>query len=644
MSLPVPDLDDRRFQDLVDEAKRMIPSLVPEWTNHNVADPGVALIELFAWMSEQVVYRLNQVPEKLYVEFLNLLGMTPFPASAAQVPVTFRLSGIPDGPVVVPAGTEVTTPGTGGVIFATRDDLRIIQPRVDAAVTSRGDTGFVDVLAALRYDRDTVTCFMSTPATPGDAFNLGFDVSLAGQLVELRIETAERGVGVDPVRPPIVWEVWSGEHWIPAQLLRDTTGGLNRSGAVRLVIPDGHEALVLGGIRSYWIRVRLLAAAPGQPTFSTSPKLVSVEAASLGGTTIAEHASTVRRETLGTSDGTPGQRFELTHRPVLPRRDDEEIVVVVDGQEHVYEEVPDFGVSTAIDRHVRIDGASGVVEFGPRIRYPDGTAMQHGMVPPFGAQVMMSAYRHGGGTVGNVGAETLTALRTAIPYVDSVSNLVPARGGVDAESVDEVKVRGPRTLRTGQRAVTASDYEQLTREASPQVARARCMVPDSPADPIRVLVVPTSDRDPQSFTLDDFALTNELFGVVRDHLDARRTLGALVRISAPYYQGVSVIVRLRAAAGRAPAAVRERAAEAIARYLGPLHGGPQGTGWPFDVDLTATALTSMLEDVQGVAAVDELALFEYDLRNRQRLGDARDMIPIDPGSLFLAGSNQVVVR
>ena len=55
MPLPTPALDDRTFQDIVDEAKRLIPRYCPEWTNHNVSDPGVALIELFAWMSEMVL-------------------------------------------------------------------------------------------------------------------------------------------------------------------------------------------------------------------------------------------------------------------------------------------------------------------------------------------------------------------------------------------------------------------------------------------------------------------------------------------------------------------------------------------------------------------------------------------------------------
>ena len=65
MVLPAPNLDDRTFQDIVDEAKRLIPHYTPEWTNHNVSDPGVALIELVAWMSEMVLYRVNQVPDRL---------------------------------------------------------------------------------------------------------------------------------------------------------------------------------------------------------------------------------------------------------------------------------------------------------------------------------------------------------------------------------------------------------------------------------------------------------------------------------------------------------------------------------------------------------------------------------------------------
>src|SRR5207253_983393 len=72
MSLPVPNLDDRSWKQIVDEAVRLIPRYCPEWTNHNSSDPGVTLLELYAWMTEMVLYRLNKVPEKNFLTFLDL--------------------------------------------------------------------------------------------------------------------------------------------------------------------------------------------------------------------------------------------------------------------------------------------------------------------------------------------------------------------------------------------------------------------------------------------------------------------------------------------------------------------------------------------------------------------------------------------
>jgi len=73
--IPPPKLDDRTFNDIVEEAISMIPRYAPEWTNHNPSDPGITLIELAAWMTDLLIYRLNQVPDKNYVAFLNLLGI-----------------------------------------------------------------------------------------------------------------------------------------------------------------------------------------------------------------------------------------------------------------------------------------------------------------------------------------------------------------------------------------------------------------------------------------------------------------------------------------------------------------------------------------------------------------------------------------
>src|SRR5260370_22802708 len=89
VALVAPNLDDRRFQDLVDDAKRLVQQRCPDWTDHNVSDPGVTLIEAVAAMGDQLLYRLNRVPERNYLRFLDLLGLRPFPATAAPAHVTF---------------------------------------------------------------------------------------------------------------------------------------------------------------------------------------------------------------------------------------------------------------------------------------------------------------------------------------------------------------------------------------------------------------------------------------------------------------------------------------------------------------------------------------------------------------------------
>jgi predicted phage baseplate assembly protein len=645
MTLPVPNLDDRRFQDIVDEAKLMIPRLIPEWTNHNISDPGVALIELYAWMTELTLYRLNQVPDRLYTQFLNLMGVSPFPARAAVADLTFWLSAVPDDPVVVPAGTEVATAdGASAVVFATLEDLRIDQPVLTAALTGHGEDGLRDVRDELAYDRDSVTVFPSEPLRPEDAFYLGFDRTLAGQAVELLVSTASSGIGIDPQRPPIVWEAWTGDYWVPCLVHTDDTGGLNRTGSVMLMVPHRHEPLNLGGQRCWWLRVRLVAAAPGQPAYKSSPRVNHVRVACVGGTVTAEHSELIRDEMIGRSTGEAGQVFELANRPVLSRRDGENIVVVTESDEQTWDEVADFSSSGPDDRHVVWDEALGRIRFGPAIRYPDGSIVQHGAIPPAGGSVVVRAYRRGGGAQGNVGKGTLTSMRVGIPFIDRVENIAAARGGVDPEPVANVKERGPMTLRTGQRAVTAGDYERLALESTTEVARARCLPAERPGDPVRLMVVPRVAGPPDTYTIDGFAVNERLFSTVREHLDRRRVIGSVVEITAPYYVGVSVAALVRGSTGRPPTLVRQRVLDELYTALSPLGGGVDGQGWPWGTPLTTAALVSMIGSLEGVAAVDALVMFEVDLRNGVRLGDAVDVINVDERTLLLGSRHRVVVK
>lgn len=113
MSIPVPNLDDRRFADLVLQAREQIAMTCPEWTDLSVHDPGMVLVEAFAHLTEVMLYRLNRLPERTYAEFLNLLGVARHPPAAAWTELTFtRTPGSDAGrPVTIPAGTRVASRG-----------------------------------------------------------------------------------------------------------------------------------------------------------------------------------------------------------------------------------------------------------------------------------------------------------------------------------------------------------------------------------------------------------------------------------------------------------------------------------------------------------------------------------------------------
>src|ERR1700742_3283259 len=85
-----PDLDDRTWQDIVEELRQLIPRYAPQWTDHNPSDLGISLIELFAWLVEGLIYRLNQVPDKNYLAMLNVLGVTRNPPTPATTYLTFE--------------------------------------------------------------------------------------------------------------------------------------------------------------------------------------------------------------------------------------------------------------------------------------------------------------------------------------------------------------------------------------------------------------------------------------------------------------------------------------------------------------------------------------------------------------------------
>ena len=458
-----------------------------------------------------MVYRLNRVPEKNYIKFLEMLGLQLMPANSARTELTFWLSAsLPLTPgneqtVVVPQGFEVRSELTDEeVLFTTDNDLEIVPPILEHV---RTETEFNRNFYP-RLGLETFYPFDRRRPGEGDTFYLGFNPrnNISGHILQLSFECdPTEAVGIRREDPPWVWEYLTREGiWqeiTPSKMdgEKDTTGGLNNpSGQLVLYLPLSAEPTALYGLNAFWIRCRIEQRSPLQGMYAESPRIMNIEPFSLGGITTARHSVNVEAEILGSSNGEPGQSFTLVNSPVLALQKGEtlEVEEVRDGNSVFvpWSQVDDFSRSTHFDRHFILNMANGEVQFGPSVRQPDGTVVQYGRIPENGRSIRFSRYRYGGGVSGNLPEGSLRTMLMSLAYVSRVSNLVRAVGGRDQETLDELKLRAQRELQAQRRAVTPQDFEQFTMNASRSVARARCLTPNDagsgPAGTVSVLVVP----------------------------------------------------------------------------------------------------------------------------------------------------------
>lgn len=643
--MPLPDinLDDLRFQrDLVDEARKRIVRYAPEWTEYNVSDPGITLIELFAWMTELLVYRLNRVPEKNYVRFLDMLGVRLGAAHSARALLTFRLSApFPLAPsdetvAFVPSGLEIATqetPTAPQVIFTVDESLKIQPPHVtELRSLDQFNTNWVDSVAPFLV-------FRQDPPQKGATFYIGFDPEdrLALHIIRLTFHCDRtEAYGVRRDDPPLVWEVSTGggtwEEIVPSRLPgeQDTTGGLNNEvGSLVFYLPEKTRPDFVQGLGATWIRCRYESRREGQGSFSQSPRVRRILAHTLGASTWTSNAVFQPTEDLGVSNGDPGQSWRLRNAPVLPLRQGEtlEVEEVRDGETVwvQWERVEDFSRSDEFSRHFTFDTSVGEIRLGPVIRQPNGAMRAYGRVPHVGARLRMSRYRTGGGAGGNVPAHRITQLRSAVPYIDRVYNSMAAYGGLDPESLDGAMMRARGELRAQDRAVTAEDFENLALRADRSLARVKCLVPGStgahlPPGMLELLLVPAAQ---DSVAVGDFsrlALESPLINAVQSYLDQYRLLTTTLTLREPRYIGVRVKVRIVASATTTADVAQARVIDALRRYLAPLPP-PTGDvmlpdpadegnwpGWQFGKSLYIAEIYALVQRVRGVRHVLDVQL------------------------------------
>ena len=646
MALPAPNLDDRRFQDLVDDAKRMVMRKCPEWTDHNVSDPGVTLIETFAFMTDQLLYRLNRVPDRLYIKFLELIGLRLLPPTPAAAPVTFWLSAPAVSPLTVPARTAVGTLRSEmaePVVFTTIEDLEVVPCTLTVVRTGTGKDAPTDV--SERWARgDAFPAFSGVPAVD-DAMLLGLSAAVPRCAVRVDFRGQVEGVGVDPRQPPLVWEALTSDGWVECEVTGDETGGLNRSGPVVVHVPPTHTPAVLDGTRAGWLRARVTGTEVGQPAYTASPMVHGLAAGTVGGTVDSLHAEVVLNEPLGISEGVPGQVFTVGRSPVLGGAG--EAILDVSGEDGwvQWTQVEHFADSGPDDEHFVLDAVTGMVHFGPAVREPDGAMRQHGAIPPKDSAIRLRRYTIGGGASGNVGKGSIRTLKSSIPFVAGVENRRRAQGGVDGETLEQARNRAPIMLRTRSRAVTAEDYEAIARETAPEVARVRCLTAGEEgvdAGSVRVLVVPAAARTDGRLSFPDLVPDRGVLDRIATRLDEVRLLGARVVVEPPLYRGVTVVATAISRPRVDMAQVQRDTVEALYAFLDPITGGPDGSGWEFGRPVHAGDVFGVLQRVRGVEAVEDVRLYGANPVTGER-GAECTRLELPPNSLVFSFGHQVRV-
>jgi hypothetical protein len=536
--MPLPILDNRSYQQLRDELVQRIVVYNPEWTDHNPSDPGVTLIELFAFLAENLLFRFNQIPESTWLAFLRLLQIPLRPATSAEALVrvtdaAFATRSSParldPGNVTALAGalpfellTEVTVAPWESVAVArtrvpepTTDEAReFAQVAIDAAELGPGETAAFYVNSMLPLDPSKPDAKpvdfgasvdqMIWLAALGDAaslealldktLNVGFvpdetllatDVSdpCPGEIEQTAIGALRADADAES---EVVWEISTGR--IDAQgdpvyrrleLAGDTTNGLQQRGVVRLCLPREPDDLGL-----FPFEDPMLAGTGDLPPVLDDAEQRDKTLFWLR----AWHRSPQRR--FGRVAWLGINAAEVVQR----RRAPPEFVGTgtgQPGQRHrlVHRNVVDGSLVLEVEeqpahwkRYAPVDNFDASRE-DDRHYVVDlesgevsfGDAVQ-GFVPQIGRRIRATRYDHGGGAEGNVAAKAINKLEGSGIDGLKLDNPLPARGGADAESVAASLKRLPGELRRRDRAVAVGDFRELAL-ATPgaDVGRAECL-------------------------------------------------------------------------------------------------------------------------------------------------------------------------
>jgi hypothetical protein len=677
MPFEPPNLDQRTFEQLVTEVRRRIPTFTPEWTDLNESDPGITLAQLFAFMTEQLLFQINQVPEKGLITFLKMVGAELHPATPAVADVTFTTvngATLTDTTFDLDPATRVETaappPGEKSPIaFETSVGFTVLNGELVDVLTRDCNLEFTSNKSANESTKQNFAPL--DDGKVGDELHLVFDLAPPGAFwptgsFRVRVNVAgSPDVGEPPpdefesdVPPRLAWSYSSGTKvnfdgsetvtFTDFEPASDSTDELTRSGylvfafdvptAAAFVRASDSPQLDPEAVRGRFVlRARVLR--DDAYTNEGAPRLHSIRL----NTVPARAVQTVEDEPLGASSGLPFQRFLLAHAPVVQGS----VTIEVDesteagGGTQTWVETDDLFANGPTDRVFQLIPATGEVLFG------DG---KHGKIPPPddgtvpGGNVVAKSYQFGGGKTGNVGAGTLTAVSTGSPSLPSFTstNVLSAAGGADEEPTTQGVTRAPAVVRSRFRAVSAEDFEALAKETPDvRVDRAFVLANTRPgqatgAAPGAVTVVLVPFATFESSISTPIGVPAHIAAAVLRFLEGRRLVTTEVFTRAADFRKITADVTLVTEPRASVTDTRTAVIAALNRFFHALVGGADEEGWPFGGTVFFSQVFERILSVPGVQRVEQLLLGLDD----GPLIECEDL-PLRSGELLFSGVHVV---
>jgi predicted phage baseplate assembly protein len=655
-----PALDDRSYDDLVQEMLASIPAHTPEWTSTQPGDPGRTLIELFAWLADTILYRANLIPERQRIAFLRLLGQPMQPASAASGILSLAPDPSSTNSVTMVVGATVSGPPQ----FETLGEVEVLpitaQAYVKAPLTRAQSATAQPLLAGLMslYSLPAVPSgYMTTPVFAGnmadpngvDLINGSIDqciwlALLAGKPANLAATRAALGgaggqtllnLGFVPSLPaadplagagtlapvPATWQIsGTAQNFLSLSVVGDTTSGLTRPGVVRLVLPQSSDI----GAPPNDVRSDSQAGVGAKPPRIDDPDIDNILVAwirvnaqsaltlSWAGVNAVEidQRTTQSLIVIGVSSGTPGQVFSLKQTQIDPATFQLDVDMPGLGYQ-LWQAVDDLAVLQGPVPAYVLDPEAGTVSFGNQMQ---------GLIPPLGRRIRVRQMRVGGGSAGNLPAGSLTKVQGLDPSGQPVPHFavvqpIATTGGSESETLDQVEQRLPARLRHQERAVTASDYKDLALEVpGASVGRAEVLPlfkpqtrnPNAPGV-VSVMVLPEVDGVQPPCPRADRTLLESVYA----YLNPRCPATAEMYVIGTEYMGLGISVAVEVRSGFGLLQVGNQVEQALRSYLWPLApGGAANQGWPLGRLVRSLELEVIVSQVPGVVEVNGLFLFQ----------------------------------